>query len=547
MKSFYVELAPVLRPASLSFCRLILFLALCIPGFTRAADAPPNILFAIADDWGPHASAYGTPWVKTPAFDRVAKDGLLFTHAYTPNAKCAPSRACLLTGRNSWQLKEAANHICYFPVEFKGWGEALAEHGWFAGHTQKGWGPGVANDASGKPRLMTGIAFNARKATPPTPEISANDYAGNFAAFLDAAPAGKPWCFWFGAIEPHRGYEFGSGVAKGGKQLADVDRVPGCWPDNDIVRNDILDYAFEVEHFDRHLGRMLAELEKRGLLANTLVIVTSDHGMPFPRGKGNAGELPNHVPLAAMWPRGIAAPGRRVDDFVSFVDVAPTLIELAGLKWSETGMAESVGRSLTDIFHSEKGGVIDAARDHVLIGKERTDIGRPHDEGYPIRGIIKGDFVYLQNFEPTRWPAGNPETGYLDCDGGATKTFILDAHRQNAADPHWALSFGLRPGEEFYDLAHDPDCLKNLALSPQSNSQQSALREQMLAELRAQGDPRMAGEGAVFDHYPHANKGHVGFYERFMAGEKLPTAWVSPSDYEKPSTPLRKEPPNKSP
>ena len=512
-----------------------------------AADGPPNILFAIADDWGVHAGAYGTPWVQTPAFDRVAKDGLLFTRAYTPNAKCAPSRACLLTGRNSWQLKEAANHICYFPAEFKGWGEALAEHGWFVGHTQKGWGPGVALGVDGRPRLMTGIAVNSRKAPPPTPDISNNDYAGNFAAFLAAAPAGKPWCFWYGAVEPHRGYEFGSGVAKGGKKLTDIDRVPGCWPDNDTVRNDLLDYAFEVEHFDRHLGRMLAELEKRGLLANTLVIVTSDHGMPFPRGKGNAGELPNHVPLAVMWPRGIAAPGRKVEDYVSFTDVAPTLVEVAGLKWIETGMAPSPGRSLTDIFRSEKSGVTDATRDHVLIGKERTDIGRPHDEGYPIRGIVKDGFVYLQNFEPARWPAGNPETGYLDCDGGATKTFILDAHRRNPADPHWALSFGLRASEEFYDLARDPDCLRNLALSPQSNSQQSALREQMLAELRAQGDPRMAGNGAVFDRYPHANPGHLGFYERFMAGETLPTNWVSPTDYEKPSAPPPKEPPNKSP
>ena len=82
--------------------RIALLLAL------RTDAAPPNILFAIADDWGPHAGAYGTPWVKTPTFDRVAKDGLLFRRAYTPNAKCAPSRACILTGRNSWQLKEAA-------------------------------------------------------------------------------------------------------------------------------------------------------------------------------------------------------------------------------------------------------------------------------------------------------------------------------------------------------------------------------------------------------------------------------------------------------
>ena len=509
---------------------LTFLLALACTAF--AAAAPPNILFAIADDWGAHASAYGTPWIATPNFDRVAREGLLFNRAYTPNAKCAPSRACILTGRNSWQLKEAANHICYFPAEFKGWGEALAEHGWNVGYTMKGWGPGVANDANGKPRAMTGVPYNKRKAEPPTPEISNNDYAANFTDFLDAAPAGKPWCFWYGAIEPHRGYEFGSGVAKGGKKISDIDHVPAFWPDNETVRNDMLDYAFEAEHFDRHLGRMLAELEKRGLLNNTLVIVTSDHGMPFPRSKGNAYEIANHVPLAVMWKGGIAAPGRKIDDFVSFVDLAPTLLDVAGIKWSESGMADTAGRSLTEIFRSEKSGMVNPARDHVLIGKERTDIGRPHDWGYPIRGIIKGDWVYVENFEPTRWPGGNPETGYLDCDAGATKTFILDARRKNAADASWALCFGLRPPEEFYDRAHDPDCMKNLALGMQSSSQQSALREQMHAELRQQGDPRMEGKGAIFDEYKHASPANVGFYERFMAGEKLKANWVNATDFE---------------
>ncbi|NDE99375.1 MAG: DUF229 domain-containing protein, partial [Verrucomicrobia bacterium] len=282
---------------------------------SAAAERPPNILFAIADDWGAHAGAYGTRWVKTPHFDRVAKEGILFTRAFTPNAKCAPSRACILTGRNSWQLKEAANHICYFPAEFKGWGEALAENGWTVGHTMKGWGPGVATNALGQPRSMTGKAFNARKAAPPTTGIANNDYAGNFADFLATTTTNQPWCFWYGAVEPHRGYEFGSGVAKGGKKLTDIDRVPAYWPDNDTVRNDMLDYAFEVEHFDRHLGRMLAELEKHGLLEHTLVIVTSDHGIPFPRGKGSAYEASNHVPLAMRWPRGIAKPGRVVDDY----------------------------------------------------------------------------------------------------------------------------------------------------------------------------------------------------------------------------------------
>jgi len=513
---------------------LLSSLVLC---HTTLAANRPNILFAIADDWGPHASAYGTPWIKTPSFDRVAKDGLLFNNAYTPMAKCAPSRACILTGRNTWQLKDAANHIPYFPAEFKGWAEALTEHGWNVGHTMKGWAPGVANDANGKPRLMTGVPFNKRKAKPPTAEISNNDYAGNFTDFLDAAPKDKPWCFWYGAVEPHRGYEFGSGVKLGGKKLIDIDHVPAYWPDNETVRNDMLDYAFEAEHFDRHLGRMLETLEKRGLLENTLVIVTSDHGMPFPRSKGNANAMANHVPMAVMWKQGINKPGRKVDDFISFVDLAPTLIEVAGLKWAETGMAESPGRSLTDIFASERSGKVIADRDHVLIGKERTDIGRPHDWGYPIRGIIKEGVFMVENFEPTRWPGGNPETGYMDCDAGATKTWLINAHRQSPTDPFWSMCFGLRPGVELYDLKQDPDFMSNLAEKADATALLTSLREQLHSELKRQGDPRMEGKGEIFDNYLHAAKANVGFYEKFMRGEPVKAGWIDPTDIEKKSLP----------
>jgi len=107
----------------------------------------PNIMFIIADDWSfGHAGAYGCEWIKTPSFDRVAKEGILFSRTYTPCAKCAPSRACVLTGRNPWQLEEAANHWCYFPVKFKSYVEALQSNGYFTGRTAKGWAPGVAKD-----------------------------------------------------------------------------------------------------------------------------------------------------------------------------------------------------------------------------------------------------------------------------------------------------------------------------------------------------------------------------------------------------------------
>ncbi len=499
------------------------------------AESPrPNILVAIADDWSyGHAGVYGCPWVKTPGFDRVARQGLLFRHAYTPNAKCAPSRACLLTGRNSWQLEEACNHICYFPAKFKTYAEALGEHGYFVGVTAKGWGPGVANDAEGRPRTMAGRAFNRRQAPPPAKAMSNNDYAANFADFLDEAPADRPWCFWYGALEPHRAYEYGSGVSKGGKQLSQIDRVPGYWPDNETVRNDILDYALEVEHYDRHLARMLTLLEERGLLANTLVVATSDHGMPFPRAKGQAYEASNHVPLAIMWPQGIAEPGRTLEEFVSFVDLAPTFLEAAGLTAEQAGLLPVTGHSLLDLFQPEPPPSRPTrVRDHVLIGKERHDIGRPLDAGYPIRGIRAGDWLYVRNYETSRWPAGNPETGYLNCDGSPTKTEVLLARRDPASRQFWESCFGKRVDEELYQLSQDPDCLHNLADAPEHQAVKAELSQQMVAELTAQGDPRMLGNGEIFEQYKYSDERTRGFYERFMRGEKINAGWVNRSDFE---------------
>ncbi len=328
----------------------------------------------------------------------------------------------------------------------------------------------------------------------------------------------------------HRGFEYGSGIAKGGKQLTDIDKVPAYWPDSEEVRTDMLDYAFEVEHTDRQLGLMLAELDKRGLLENTIVIVTSDHGMPFPRVKGYAYEDANHIPLAIRWPAGIPAADRTVTDFVDFTDLAPTILDLADISQADSEMAPITGKSWLPLLKSEKQGRIDPARDHVLIGKERTDIGRPHDQGYPIRGIIRDGFLFLKNYEPSRWPAGNPETGYLDTDGSPTKTLILERGRAERTDRFWQLNFGKRPAEELYDLSADPDCVNNLATSSEHITDAALLSEFMENRLKAQGDPRMSGNGAVFDNYiPTSNP---GFYERFMKGEKPPTGWVNPTDFE---------------
>jgi arylsulfatase A-like enzyme len=358
-----------------------------------------------------------------------------------------------------------------------------------------------------------------------------HDYAANFTDFLDSTPKDQPWCFWYGSLEPHRGYEFQSGVNKGGKKLTNIPKVPDYWPDDEIVRHDMLDYAFEVEHTDNHLARMIAELEKRGLLDNTLIIVTSDHGMPFPRCKGYAYEDSNHVPLAIRYPAGMKKAGRVVDDFVNFTDIAPTILDYAGIAESKSGMQPITGKSWRAILESEKSGRILPERDHTLIGKERTDVGRPHDWGYPIRGIITARHLYLKNYEPTRWPAGNPETGYLDTDGSPTKTLILERGRKDRADKFWQMNFGMRPAQEFYDLSVDPHAVHNLADESIHQKTIAALRERMESELKAQHDPRMAGKGQIFDEYPATNG--AGFYEKYMRGEKVNAGWVSPTDFEK--------------
>ena len=476
----------------------------CFLGGASFAAEKPNILFAIADDMT-HASAYGFKFLKTPNFDRVAKEGILFNRAYTPSSKCAPSRSVIITGRNPWQLEQAANHQPYFPEKFKSVVEALKEHGYSTGFTGKGWGPGIA-----KGRELTGTDYSKLKVKQtPANGINKIDYAGNFDLFLKDKAKDQPFFFWYGCKEPHRGYEFQSGV-KNGKELGELDFLPSFWGKDEKVRHDILDYAVEVEYFDMHLGRILESIEAAGELENTLVIATSDNGMPFPRYKGHPYEHSTHMPLAIMWKNGIVKPGRKSNDFVSFIDYAPTFLEAAGLAQKKSGLAAIQGQSLFDLFANRING-----RKTLLTGRERNDIGRPHDQGYPVRSLHNGKYVYMHNFEPDRWPCGNPETSYRDTDGSPTKSATLN-HKPGTME--YDKPYGKRPLEELYDLDQDPECINNLAITAKHDKLKNQMKVALFEELKQQGDPRMHGKGHVFDAYTHSKK--PGYYEKFMAAQK---------------------------
>jgi len=232
---------------------LVIGLALTPMGASRAQQqtrSRPNILLAIADDWSfGHAGVYGCNWVKTPAFDRVAREGVLFTNAFTSNPKCSPSRASMLTGRNTWQLKEAVNHISIFPNDFAVYPDLLEKAGYWVGYAGKGWAPGNYK-VTGFEHNPAGHEYVKYKLKPPHKGISPKDYARNFEDFIEHRPEGKPFCFWYGGHEPHRAYEDGAGIAEG-KNLKDVD-VPAYLPDNATIRSDLLDYAVEV---DRRAGQ----------------------------------------------------------------------------------------------------------------------------------------------------------------------------------------------------------------------------------------------------------------------------------------------------
>jgi len=496
----------------------------------------PNILFCIADDASfPHFSAVGCRWVNTPGFDRMAREGILFTNCYTPNAKSAPSRACVLTGLYSWQLREAGNHIPNFPSDIKVVTEALNDAGYRTGFTGKGWAPGNAVQINGKPRQLNGTPYQKAKLIPPTQQIGTNDYTANFKEFLDDQGA-EPWFFWAGFTEPHRKYKYGSGIELGGKTIDMIDHVPAFWPDNETTRTDMLDYAFEIEYLDSHLLMMIEELEKRGILDNTIIVFTSDNGMPFPRSKANDYEISNHMPLAIMWKNGIVKPGRTVTDYINFVDFTPTFLDVSGVDPVKQGMQQPAGRSLNDIFKNGKEGMTTAYRNFTLLGRERHDYGRPGNQGYPIRAMIRDGLLYINNMKPDLFPAGNPDMGYLDCDGSPTKTNILDMNREGSNHWYWQLSFGKRTEEELYNLSVDKDCIINLANNPIYDAQKKKMKEDLFSMLRQQGDPRMFGNGDIFDQYSFDKENAWNFWERVQSGEVAEpwkqTGWVNPTDYE---------------
>ena len=493
----------------------------------------PNILFAISDDQTfQHTSFAGCNFVKTPAFDKIASEGIYFSNCYAGSPSSAPSRSCIVTGRYHWQNEQSGQHASSWMKKHVPFIDLLNENGYVTGRTGKGVGPfryalsekdslWRTGDAAGVSH--SNIIYNNENDDRFADGIKKINYYENFKYFIDSIKGDKPFFFWYGALEPHRAYEKGSWKRRG-KKLEDIKEVPGFLPDNNEIRGDLLDYAVEIEWFDLHLQQMLNYLDSIGELNNTIVIVTADNGMPFPRAKANCYDYGIHVPFAVYYPKRF--PGKRVvDDPVSFADIAPTILELVGI--NSEGMLPISGRSILRILQSKKQGTVDKAKKFVLAGRERHSSSRYLSLGYPQRMIRSKDYLYIWNIRPERWPAGAPQRynqkdttklwpnyglneegkymvdgAFSDIDDSPSKTYIIENYNNPKVAKYFELAIEKRSEFELYNVTNDPFCLNNLAKNAEYTSVENYLKDKLLEELKKTNDPRVVGPyPEIFDSY----------------------------------------------
>lgn len=431
----------------------------------RAQDARPNIILAIADDWGyPHAGAYGYKAARTPTFDRLAKEGMLFTRAYCAAPTCTASRGSILTGQAPHRLEEGGNLWSVLPQKFAVYPEILAKAGYVTGSMRKGWGPGKLGD---RPHDPAGKKYKS------------------FDEFLKTVPDGKPFCFWFGSPDPHRPYERGL-AGKSGIDPNAVE-IPPYVPDTPQTRADVVDYVAEVQRFDKEVGEMLATLKAAGRLENTLIIMTADNGWPWPHAKANLYDPGMHEPFVAAWPGRIRA-GATSDHLVSLTDLAPTFLEAAGVEIPK----EMTGRSLLPVLSGKQV----EKREAVFVERERHARARAENVGYPGRAVVTDRYLFVRNFEPGRWPAGDPDYtsgvqgAFGDIDNGPTKQLLLKGREDPAIARFFQIATEKRPGEELFDLQNDPHCLVNLAENTEMAPVKASLRTKLEAWMKETADPR---------------------------------------------------------
>jgi len=356
----------------MKFLRSVAFLCVCavtglIHTSSAIASAPdrPNILLILSDDHSvPHLGCYGHPDLKTPVLDGMASEGAMFWRAYTTAPQCVPSRAGILTGRSTVDIR-MTRFSAPLSRGIKTFPEVLRENGYYTGIC----GRSYHLDGSGRKPEITIETFDRynlqtfRHRVDYLRQGRDTEVVNYFQEFLSQVPEGRPFFMWANFSDPHR-------IFNAGEHEPDPDRIflPEGFPETFKVREDLAGYYGEIQRLDQHIGLLLDELIKRGQFDNTVVVFMGDNGAALFRGKGTLYERGLNVPLIVRFPEKIEA-GSVYRDLISGEDIAPTLLDFASLN----PLPEMTGISFKPLVENQK------YEGHPYVFAERG----PHGSGLP--------------------------------------------------------------------------------------------------------------------------------------------------------------------
>ena len=466
--------ARLVSPSPLPAIRFLVRLALlCVVAQPwNAALGKPNILLVLSDDHSvPHLGCYGSQNCKrfniTPNLDALAAEGMRFNRAYTTAPQCAPSRISIFAGRSPVGLavtrfaQPARPEVPFFT-------DVLRQNGYWTG-------------LDGRHQHLDGKTRDAEHVMEALHEFGMSRHGSRFdhfvraartkgedlrkvpeivAAALDKVPVGKPFFLYFGFNQPHRRF----GVDHENIDPAKLD-LPPDWPDLPEVRVDYARYLDEVRDLDTGIGAITQLLKRRGLEQNTVVIFMGDNGEALLRGKGTLFDRGTHVPLLVRWP-GVVKPGSTSDVLVSGEDLAPTILEAAGLK-TPTGMT---GVSFLPELRAQSF----SGRKYVFAERGWHAGPITRTDGLDLsRSITSKRYRYIYNALPDR--SYTP----VDMPNREAWLAVQSAHRDGELSRlHSRLLFqNPRPIVELYDLERDPYELENLAGKLEMRTVEQSLRE----------------------------------------------------------------------
>ncbi len=418
------------RPASPRLCVFALLLGATA---VSANDRKPNLLLFIADDQHrASVGCYGRTPSHTPAIDRLAAEGMRFDRAFTPSAMCTPSRSCLFTGLNPMRHGAHPNH-----AKMKPGVQTLADWLKAAGYRTALYGKEGARPFT--PGVWDDQAENTLK-VPGSPENCDFDWP-RVEKFMTGDPA-KPFLLVLSTNFPHAPY-----MEPGGYDASD-------------------------KFTDGELGAALDLVKKHGLDGNTIVVYVSDNGAGIPRAKWTVYDAGCLLPLIVRWP-GRVKPGAATDAMVSFIDVAPSLLEAAGVpaplyqspsapvaEGHGTGQAAGLdGRSFLGVLDGKS----DRHRDEIFLTQTSMGVNNV-TAPYPSRAIRTETHKYILNLNP--------------------------------GVPH-PMTKEVQPAEELYRIDRDPDETKNVIADPAEKDVLEELRAKLAAWMQSQGDGGMEGEKKI--------------------------------------------------